>query len=101
MDRSIPPPTYPHGLALRNAENPVSGSQVKAQCQTNPHIPADKAFSYCEVCGSNQVKVIDSRARATYRYRRYACKCGARWTTHETRVPVLFAVKGGDAIEEP
>lgn len=38
----------------------------------------------CPNCGSNAIKVIDTRdAENWIRRRRECCQCGQRWTTHE------------------
>lgn len=39
---------------------------------------------YCEICGFDNVKIIDSRMSGEYRRRRYKClNCEYRFTTYE------------------
>lgn len=57
----------------------------------------------CIKCNSNQVRVIDTRAKVTRRiYRRRVCMmCGCRWTTVELPVgDVRQAVDAVNGLEE-
>lgn len=38
------------------------------------------------MCAHENAKCIDTRKRDGYRYRRYSCKCGHRFSTVETEV---------------
>ena len=56
----------------------------------------------CVRCGSNQVKVIDTRARGKRQiYRRREClHCGCRWTTIELPMSDLQRAARGCADEK-
>lgn len=50
--------------------------------------PAQSNPVRCCDCGAEDTSVVDSRRRPEHLRRRRRCKrCGARWTTHEVRVP--------------